>query len=56
MVISSVSIDPECLNLTQRYPVIYMVPILSFVSTTSKDFGISNYFLTKKVPIFMLLV
>lgn len=34
MVINSLSIDPECLNLTQRYLIIYMVPFLSFVSST----------------------
>ena len=37
MVINSLSIDPECLNLTQKYLIIYMVPFLSFVSSTLEE-------------------
>lgn len=37
MVINSLSIDPECLNLPQKYLTIYMAPFLSFVSSTSKE-------------------
>lgn len=46
MVINRLSIDPECLNLTQKYLVIYMVPFFPFVSSTldetherENDFG-----------------
>lgn len=34
MVIKSLSIDPESLNLTQKYLIINMFPFLSFVSST----------------------
>lgn len=37
MVINSLSIDPECLNLTQKYLIIYMVPFLSFVSSALEE-------------------
>lgn len=46
MVINRLSIDPDCLNLTQKYLVIYMVPFFPFVSSTldetherENDFG-----------------
>lgn len=28
---------PQCLNLTQKYLIIYMVPLLSFVSSTLEE-------------------
>lgn len=37
MVINSLSIDPECLNLTQKYLIINMLPFLSFVSSTLEE-------------------